>query len=170
MNAAIQQVAEGLFKAMKAEGDGYHFYTMAAMQTSDAKGKEILNALAREEWHHQNFLRAQYQALLDHGQIDRTLQLEKRLDLKGESPIFSGEFKTRLKDAGFEMSILSIAIQLEYTSMNFYRAEANKAKEEAVQKFYQELAEWESDHYEALLRQQDALKEDYWKEAGFSPF
>ena len=36
--------------------------------------------------------------------------------------------------------------------------------------FFTELAEWEAGHYEALLTQQESLKEDYWSASRFSPF
>lgn len=42
--------------------------------------------------------------------------------------------------------------------------------EKAAFRLYTELAEWESGHYEALTRQQEELKEDYWSAGGFSPF
>ena len=32
------------------------------------------------------------------------------------------------------------------------------------------LVAWESGHYDALIRQQQMLQEDYWRENGFDPF
>jgi hypothetical protein len=39
-----------------------------------------------------------------------------------------------------------------------------------VKAFLESLAEWESTHYHALLRQQESLRELYWAESGFAPF
>jgi rubrerythrin len=68
------------------------------------------------------------------------------------------------------MSALSIGIQLELSSEQFYRQEAEAAEDPAVVKFFTELAEWESGHYHALLKQQESLKEEYWSKGGFAPF
>jgi rubrerythrin len=68
------------------------------------------------------------------------------------------------------MSALSIGIQLELASMNYYREQAEKASNPDVSGFYTELADWETGHYNALLRQQEMLKEDFWAKGGFAPF
>jgi rubrerythrin len=54
--------------------------------------------------------------------------------------------------------------------VNFYRDRANESNDEEVKRFYMELSNWESGHYNALLNQQQELKEDYWADGGFSPF
>ena len=54
-------------------------------------------------------------------------------------------------------------------SLSFYRQEAEAASDPIIKGFYTELAEWESGHYHALLRQQEALKDGYWSAGGFSP-
>jgi rubrerythrin len=54
--------------------------------------------------------------------------------------------------------------------VNFYRDRAGESDNETVQQFFNELSRWESGHYNALLNQQQELKEDYWSDGGFSPF
>ena len=39
-----------------------------------------------------------------------------------------------------------------------------------AKRFFGELAEWEAGHHQALLRQQEELKEDYWSANGFTAF
>ena len=91
-------------------------------------------------------------------------------DLSGASPIFSEHLKSRLQDAHYEMSALSIGIQLEQSSMAYYKEQAGRHADPAIRAFFEELADWERGHYEALTRQQESLKDDYWYGAGFSPF
>lgn len=170
MDAAAKRVAEGLFKAIQAEGDGHHFYRMAARSTTDPKGREVLEMLATEELGHKEFLSAQYKAVMETGNLDASVKLGTRAAFTGESPIFSERLLARVKEAHFEMSALSIGIQLELSAMQYYRSEAEEASDPQVKSFYNELAEWEKGHHEVLSRQQEALKEDYWSEAGFSPF
>jgi len=170
MDEATKRITDGLFRAIQAEGDGQHFYMMAAGSVTDAKGKEVFEMLAREELQHQHFLKAQYKSFAEAGMPDTGIKLGQKADLSGESPIFSNELRARVHEAHFEMSALSIGIQLEMNAMKFYRDQADAASDPAVRTFYAELAEWESGHYHALLRQQENLKEDYWSAADFSPY
>ncbi len=168
--AAKKQITEGLLKAIQAEQDGYHFYLMAARNTEDRQGKEVFEKLAQEELDHNRFLRHQYEHITETGEADSEFKLEHRVDLSGESPIFSSVLKARIKEAHFEMSAVSIAIQLELSAMSFYKEQAGASADPTVKNFFTELATWESTHYHALLRQQETLKGDYWSDSGFSPF
>lgn len=171
MNEAEKdRVTRGLLHAIRTEQDGYHFYQMAARSTDDPQGREVFERLAQEELEHHRFLRRQYRSLLDSGRPDSAATLGAPMDLSGENPIFSPALRDRVGEAHFEMSALSIGVQLELSSIQHYRQEAAAAADSEVARFYQELVDWESGHYHALLAQQDALRDDYWKAGGFEPF
>lgn len=163
-------LAEGLLKAMKAERDGNSFYMMAANSTSDPKGRQILETLAKEELDHLQFLKEHHDSLVKTGKLSTTAKLHERLDLAGPSAIFSENFRGRIQSAHFEMSALSIGIQLEYDAMVFYRSQSEQATMPEAKEFFSALASWEQGHYQALLKQHEELKDDYWSEAGFSPY
>jgi len=169
MNEATSELIKGLKKAIQTEADGHHFYTIAADRMKDPKGKEAFRILADEEVRHLEFLQGQYRSLRDTGALDDALSLGKRHDFS-TGPIFSDEIVRHINEAQFEMSALSIGIQLELASMNYYREQAEKASDPDVGRFYNELADWETGHYNALLRQQEMLKEDFWAKGGFAPF
>ncbi|MFQ5870371.1 MAG: ferritin family protein [Candidatus Zixiibacteriota bacterium] len=170
MDEATKRIAEGLLKAIQLEVDGQHFYRMAAKSTADPRGREVFERLAREEEEHQRFLKTQYKSVSETGAPSKEVRLGSPADLSGTSPVFSDQIQTRLREAHYEMSALSIGIQLELSAIKFYRAEAAAVTDPTVRSFYTELAEWESGHYNALLRQQEMLKEDYWHAGGFYPF
>jgi len=170
MHPQTKTLAEGLFRAIQAETDGQHFYLMAASSTADPKGREVFTLLAHEEEAHQNFLRAQHRSLVETGKADPLLKLPQQSELQGDSPIFSAELKRRIKDAHFEMSALSIGIQLELSAISHYQESARIATDPVVSAFFSQLSTWERGHHQALLRQQEALKQDYWAESGFAPF
>jgi rubrerythrin len=170
MEEKKKQVVEGLMQAIKAERYGHTFYLMAARTTEDPKGKEVFEMLAHEELYHMHFLRNHYDSIIETGEPSMVEKLNSPADLTGVSPIFSDDLRGRIKDASFEMTCLSIGIRLEQDSMNFYRSQAATAENSEIKKFYGQLAEWESGHYQALLRQQEELKEDFWSEGGFAPF
>jgi rubrerythrin len=166
-----KRVEEGIKKAIEAEGTGYHFYMMASSKTEDTKGKKIFEALANEELEHVRFLRAQLASLTETGNVNSAIELSApKVDEAGASPIFSAELKSRIGDAHYEMTALSIGIQLELSSMNFYKEEAEAAEDPDVATMYRSLMDWEGGHYDMLKRQQDNLREDYWAEGGFNPF
>jgi rubrerythrin len=165
-----KEIINGLENAMRTEQDGYHFYMMAANATADEKGKEMFQTLAKEELEHLRFLEAQKRAITETGVVDKNIALGTPTAFSGENPIFSKRLRKRLSDAHYEMSALSIGIQLELESEKFYSAEAKKVGDPDVAKFYEGLAQWESNHYHALLAQHESLKKDYWAAGGFSPF
>jgi rubrerythrin len=167
---ARKKVAAGLLRAMQSEHHGENFYRMAASNTSDPQGQEVFEQLAREEQQHFQVLRRQYRAVLETGRPEEGLSLGERLSLAGPSPIFSDQIRSRLKDAHYEMTALSVGIQLELNAQQYYTAQAAESEDPVIEQLYRDLADWESGHYHALLAQQEALTEDYWTAAGFAPF
>lgn len=164
-------VEEGLKKAIEAESTGYHFYIMAASKTQDDKGREIFESLAAEELDHIRFLKAQLASLLETGTVLDGLALAShRINGDETSPIFSDDIKHRINEAHFEMSALSIGIQLELSAIKYYREQVELNEDKSVKAMYRALAEWEQGHYDMLVRQQNMLKEDYWSSGGFTPY
>jgi rubrerythrin len=170
MNPATQQMLAGLLEAIKAENDGYYFYLMSADSTRDPKGRDIFKALAEEELRHANYLKHQYKSILKDGKVDNNASLGERTDLADPSPIFSDSLLERIDGAHYEMTSLSVGVQLEYQAIQFYKEQAEKAPDPDVAAFFIQLADWESGHYNALLRQQESLKEAYWAQNSFFPF
>jgi rubrerythrin len=170
MDEATKEMAEGLRQAMLAERTGYEFYTLAAKTTQDAEGKATFEQLASEEQEHFEFLSTHYKSLVSKGTLAQGVTLSDRKHTNADSAIFSKSLRDRIKGAHFEMSALAIAVQLELNGIKHYSEQAKKAKLPEARKFYEDLVAWESSHYEALLKQQQMLQEDYWRENGFDPF
>lgn len=170
MEEKNKRLAQGLVEAIKAEKYGYSFYLMAANSTEDIKGKEVFEILAAEELDHAKFLQAHYESVMTTGKPSSSASLGRQADLSGMSPIFSDGLRQRIKEANFEMTSLSIGIQLEHEAMDYYRAQAEQTDDPEIRKMFLFLSDWEAGHYRALLRQHDMLKEDYWSAGGFAPF
>jgi rubrerythrin len=170
MDESTKELIKGLREAMQAERTGHTFYKHAATTTQDLRGKQVFEQLAREELEHFEFLAAHHRSLMENGTLANDAKLTGRAEVDPESPLFSEQLKERIKDAHFEMSALSIAVQLELNAINRYRELAAKAKLPEVKRFFEELANWESSHNNAFLNQQRALQDDYWSTSGFSPF
>jgi rubrerythrin len=170
MNDRTKFFAEGLLKAIKAEREGYHFYQMAAQTSQDPLAKEVFSRFADEEREHAAYLHRHYQHVVKTGAADEAQPLGELLDEAASYPIFSDEIKGRISGAHFEMTALAIGIRLELDAIQFYKSQAAAVDDLVAKRFYSVLAEWESRHYHALLKQQDELKEEYWAAGGFAPF
>ena len=161
------RLAEILRQAMQVENDGHQFFRMAAHSAGDPQATRVFLAMAEEEREHLRYLRRHYVAVLETGALASGLALAVPAEEPGA--IFSPALKERAGQAHFELSALSIGVQLELRAVKFYQAQAAAAEDEAERVLFAELAEWESGHYRALLAQQEALKESFWAAGGFSP-
>jgi len=165
-----KRLLKGLRKAIEFELNGHYFYLMAADSIKDSKGKKLFKKLAEEELEHKKFLESHFNAISKTGKPDPKAKLSKGIDLSGDNPLFSDDLKKRIKDAHFEMTAVSVAINLELNSIKHYKSEAKAATESKVKKFFEELVKWETGHYDALVRQDNAVKEEYWDNYNFAPF
>jgi rubrerythrin len=167
MDPVIQRIADGLVKAIAAEREGQHFYRMAAAATEDRQGKQTFQELAAAELQHEEFLKAQYDAIVRTGKPDPGVKLASPRQFT--HPFFSRDLLKRAASAHYEMTALSIGIQLEMSAIGFYQAEAQAAEDLTIRGFYGTLVLWEQGHLGALQRQAEELKEEYWGASGFSP-
>ena len=70
MDKNTEEILKGLKTAIEAELAGHEFYKNAAKTTSDTAGKETFSRMAEEELEHFNYLRHQYQSVLEKGDYD----------------------------------------------------------------------------------------------------
>jgi rubrerythrin len=163
------QLLAGLKEAILTEQTGIQFYTVAAGNTTDAQGREVFQQLARDESEHLQWLRRQYGHLVA-GTPWEEMRPVPHADLSGPSPIFSAGLRSRIGEAHWEMTALSVGLALEEATIIRYRKLAQAADRPEERRFFEELTKWEESHAEALSRQSDLLKESYWREARFAPF
>ncbi|MEO0137705.1 MAG: ferritin family protein [candidate division WOR-3 bacterium] len=165
----LKMTLEGLKIAMQTELNGIEFYKVAAEKTEDPKGKEVFKTLAQDEIKHFNELKRQYEHLLKENVWLAKIELGTPSTFVGESPIFTEEIKMRIKERHFEMSALSIGALLESNSIDFYRKMKEESDDPLAKELFQQLQEWEERHLEAITKQMNLLKEEYWADAQFTP-
>jgi len=158
-----------LTKAMEIERDGFQFYRLAAERAEDAGARETFEHLAAEERRHHEALQHQVRAVLERGTWDAGAVPREDRSLDPSGDVFSDGFRRRIQGRHLEMSALSIGILLERNAIDFYTRQADEAESEDVRRFFRELADWETEHYRMLLRQDEALRDDYWAENRFAP-
>ncbi|UCF09554.1 MAG: ferritin family protein [Candidatus Bipolaricaulota bacterium] len=163
---ALQEIVR---EAMAAERNGYQFYSMAAERSDDPGARGAFSALAEDERRHHELLRTRYGEIVRGEPVDWSELRGHEAASEGPGGFFSEAFHERLEGRHLEMSALAIGILLERESIAFYSRSAAEASDPEVRAFFEGLAAWENEHYQALLRQQDALKDEYWRANRFEP-
>jgi len=164
-----EKVVNGLKAALQTELDGIQFYKMVAEKTSDQKGKAVFTQLADDEKQHFNELQKQLNSVMNSNKWVQSISIEDATIFRGESPIFSEELRSRIKDKHFEMSALSIGALLEANSIDFYRKMKEDTEDPTAKDLFGRLQKWEQAHLEAITRQLNLLKEEYWIVQKFTP-
>ncbi|MBU1221014.1 ferritin family protein [Myxococcota bacterium] len=164
----LSTILSGLQKAIQIERDGYYFYMMAAKSTSDPEGHRAFESLANEEKEHERILKLQFDSLKNTGNMDSSLTAAPSDNSIGS--FFSEEFAKRASEAHYEMSALSIGVQLELQTIEHYRKLSEASEDPVVKVFFGNMVEWEKSHYEYLNGELEVLKNIYWSDSGFSPY
>ncbi|MBI9105379.1 MAG: ferritin family protein [Spirochaetales bacterium] len=159
----IEAVAEGI----KGELDGISIYEAAA-ERSLGEIKEFFLDRAAEEKMHYNWLASYYRKLMKAEDADVDL-LPGVLPDK-PSPIISVEFLERIGSDSFLSAAISSSILLELNAIDHYRKSAEISDDLDVKMLFTELADWEKDHYEMLLKIQEDSRQSWYNAQSFEPF
>lgn len=161
---------EILKKAIQGEIEGRELYNTAAEKSDDEKAKEVFKFLAEEENSHITALKTIYESYTNNEELKIVIPDKKINFENAENPIFSENFKTRLKGKHFEISAISIGIKLELDSYKFYSEMADKTYDIKLKEFFKNLSDWEKAHYNALSKEMENLQDEYFEKNNFAPF
>ena len=159
-----------LKKAMQGEIEGRELYKTASEKSDDEKAKEVFAFLSDEEESHFQALQSIYKSYTEDEELKIELPAKKINFNNADNPIFSENFKSRLKGKHFEISALSIGIKLELDSYKFYADMADETFDIKLKEFFRNLSEWEKAHYDALNRELESLQNEYFEKNNFAPF
>ncbi len=161
---------EGLKIALQTELNGIQFYKLAAEKATDPKAKKVFKMLANDEIKHFNELQKHFKSLLSSNRWAPSVTLKEAQHMfEGKSPIFSDEFKERIKESHFEVTALSIGALLESNAIDFYRKMKDETDDKTARELFERLQNWEKRHLDALSQQLDLIKEEQWQEMHFEP-
>ena len=157
-------------RAYQIEVDGYTFYSMTAERAHKPAVQELFGKLASDEVQHQAFLRSVAKNYDAKG--SSAFAFDMKMPEMGEvaSRVFTGRFREQAAGAEFEMAVLSIGMTLETNAMKYFMDAARNAGEKEVTQFYQFLADWEKQHYDALSGLFDVVRADHMAASGFAAF
>jgi Fur family transcriptional regulator, ferric uptake regulator len=146
---------DALRMAIATERSGLDFYTHAAGQTKDARGRTVFQKLAEEEKEHLGTLEKRYAELLA-----TDPQLESRptfLFFKGAASGLFAEGAKQLKDGVNDQQALLIGIKCEHGSHKFFKRYGEKFEDSEGKRIFLEFADEERAHLDLLIREYRAL-------------
>ncbi len=168
--ASPEKILDILKKAYQIEVDGYTFYSMTAEKASKPAVKELFERLAQDEVQHQAYLK---EVLRNYGTMGTAAfhaqQAARDLSEYSEK-MFTDQFRQQARGATFEMGVLSVGMTLETNAIRHFSGAAQGASEQEVKAFFQFLADWEKQHFDALQGLFNGIKEDFWSAGGFAAF
>ena len=141
--------------AIATERSGLEFYTRAARQTQDDRGRRVFQRLAEEEGEHLAKLEARYREVLA-----QDPQLESRpafLFFKGAADGLFAAGAEELARGVDDRRALMIGIRCERGSHRFFKRYGERFEDSEGKRIFTEFADEEREHLELLIREYKAL-------------
>ena len=163
-----ETMLEALAGGLRGEMDSVTVYSEAAGRCH-GDVKDFFLERMEEEKQHYNWLLDYYQQLTL-GELPVEDRRGEHDSVPESSPIITGEFLKRIGENQYLTTAIATAVLLEFTAMEHYRKAADEAEDPRVAELFGELARWESEHYDAMLKIQEESRK-YWFDAqSFAPF
>jgi Fur family ferric uptake transcriptional regulator len=147
---------DALRMAIATERSGLEFYTRAAGQTKDARGRTVFQKLAAEEREHLGTLETRYREL-----VATDPQLEARptfLFFKGAASGLFAEGAKQLREGVNDEQALLIGIKCERGSHKFFKRYGERFEDSEGKQIFLEFADEEREHLDLLIREYRALR------------
>jgi Fur family transcriptional regulator, ferric uptake regulator len=147
---------DALRMAIATERSGLEFYTRAASQTKDPRGRLVFQKLAAEEGEHLGTLEKRYREL-----AASDPQLESRptfLFFKGAASGLFAEGAKQLREGVNDQQALLIGIKCERGSHKFFKRYGERFEDSEGKQVFLEFADEERAHLDLLIREYRALR------------
>ena len=155
-------------EAMKGELISVSNYKQAAMQATDGDVVKFFSLRMEEEKIHYNYLLKFYRWIQKDEEIPAN-----GIDLKeveNHPAVFTKEFHDRIGQDQILFSAISNAILLEKNAMIYYQQKAEETENLKLKSFYEQMAKWEKNHYDDVLKISKEAEEKFWELNNFAPF
>lgn len=165
-----EAILDILRKAYQIEVDGYTFYSMTAERSGKQAVQELFAKLAEDEIQHQAFLRS-IGGIYDAKGVEAFKLNLRSPDLRAiNQAVFTAKFREQAAGAEFELGVLSIGMTLETNAVTYFSNAAANSGQPEIKTFYQFLADWEKQHYDALKGLYNSVRTDFMAAGSFAPF
>lgn len=147
-----EETLSALRRYIQNEQDGYEFYQQCAQRTSDQRGREMFQSLAKDELEHIRKLEAEHRSLANGGDWLSLRELGNRGGNPAPSIFPKGQRRVRemVKPDATDLDALQIAIEMEKESYRSYDSEQQRATNPEAREVFSQLANEEHAHLETL--------------------
>ena len=149
---------DALTQGMKLEKDGRELYTSIAEHMEDPDTKAMFTQLAADEVDHFNYIKRQYDALVDGEGWQAIPEMALVEAVDAVSVVFPPEKQvlSQLPSNPSEEDALLFALAVEDKSFKLYHNSAGLAKDPEAQKLFMQLAGAEQTHFEVLMQRYES--------------
>lgn len=162
-----QSILSILHSALLLEKKGEVFYRKVGEQAANPEVKSFFLSMAEEEVAHVAIIKKQIELYKESKQIDAKVA---KSDIEGVADhVINPNLKNLIEGASYEAAAVSAAIDMENRAVKFYSDRANSATNEEEVELYKWLSTWEQSHLDDLVELDEAIREKYWFDNGFSP-
>ena len=147
--------------ALETERSGVSFYLSAAEAATHPSGKSTFLKLAEEERRHLNELEEEWNQLLKKDKNIINAPVFLHFDYDALKRIFPAreDLKKKLNENLDEKSALTLAMEMEKESYNFFKKYAQKFNDTKGKEIFLKFAAEEQDHYSTIEREYHQLLE-----------
>jgi rubrerythrin len=156
MGTQESDAMKSLRTAIQIEDNGLMTFLKFARQTKVETGKNMFIRLAMDEHEHRRILEKQLNQLLE-GKTWQAIEIPKS-EIEMVAPaVREKQQMTKGESALGEEDALNTALDLERKAANFFREQAELAKEPQAKALFQRLAEWEDTHFDLIQAELDYI-------------
>lgn len=162
----LQKALKG---GMKGELDSIHFYQHALANASYPEVVDFFKARIEEEKRHYNYLLDYYRQLdknVDPGELAQLLEAGEAIEFL---PITQNVIE-RIGENTLLFSAFSTAALLEKEAMQYYKECAELTDLPVLKEFFLKMVEFETQHYDEMLRIEKEAEIAFWNANKFEPF
>jgi len=152
-------VRDALELTLYIERLGHAFYTNASKKTKNDSGRVMFRRLAAEESDHLRRLQREYRTLLQENAWLKREPARLPISRKIARELFPQQELLRLQvtDETSELEALSIAMDLERRSHQFFKTFAKQLEDSSGRKAFMDFAKEEQTHFETLQKEYSEL-------------
>lgn len=161
-NSEIKNIKQAIMKEVRA----YEFYKMSARQAGDPEISEAFTTLAEEEMKHVEWLHNLFNKIKEDALDDYTLA---SIDVPETDQLMKWD-KIKQENMNLLVTVFGIAIDMEKSSVEFYKKAAEEAEIEEAKKLFNILVKWEESHMAQFSRDYQNLQDEWWATQSFAPF
>jgi len=162
MSTQSSEMLRSLRIAIEIEENGLTTFLKLARKAKQEAGKNMFIRLAMDENEHRGILVKQINRLLE-GKPWQSIDIPKS-EIESVAPVIrERQQRSREESTLGETDALNTALDLERKAAEFFRKQAEQAREPQAKALFERLAEWEDSHFDIIQAEFDYINQTgFW--------